>query len=504
MTSYADLVLADGACDYWPCTEASGAAAADAGPDAHGLALVGSGTFGQPGGPAGGTALALANAGYLASGAARTLPDGSAFTMESWVKLGSDPGNLAHFLAYAAPGFAGHWVAASYCNGPATTKMFLLDTDQADDDGYFYEGLVDGDHTPLIGGAWHHLAVVYDGLALHFYVDGAPKTPVLQGGPLDGYAASPLLYVGRAWYGNSFTGSVQHVAFYPLALSACQVLSHYDLATTGAYTPCFTWLRLTHAGGQGYWQSRGDVTEEWAGGVRRLRLPFATLGATPPLLMGRDAATNLPAFCPPPTVSVQNNTTIYQVNPPANTPAPVVGPTPQEVACGIALYCAGDLVVAYGVLAALITSIFHNGLSAAADFLTNGQLNKSVGELGETAMTAEASTIWGALAEHLVGAFVDYELGPLSPQAIVNAQKALWDVMNAQAAGMPPALQFEFTAATQSAWIANIDAHNGAFTVAQHYALTFLINYYQPQFWQDDMLVGAQNHFDTCPLLEYT
>jgi hypothetical protein len=88
--------------------------------------------------------------------------------------------------------------------------------------------------------AWSHVVVTWNGSAASLYVNGAPtNAPNIGAG---GYNPNTTesFYLGALIGGGSpSTGSVDEVAFYPTALSAAQILDHYDTAASaeiGAYS----------------------------------------------------------------------------------------------------------------------------------------------------------------------------------------------------------------------------------------------------------------------------
>ena len=96
---------------------------------------------------------------------------------------------------------------------------------------------------------WHHLVAVWDGSAATLYYNGintnavnAPNGTVLYN-PNPGPDPDDRLSLGRygdGTDGTRFTGGVDEMAFYNVALTPAQIAMHYNIATTstveGAYS----------------------------------------------------------------------------------------------------------------------------------------------------------------------------------------------------------------------------------------------------------------------------
>lgn len=312
MTTYADLVHADGALVHLPLTEATGPTSHDV-IGAHDGTWYNDPTPGVSGPITGETALTFAHG-----------PDGPFVLLAEPGTLPTFPGPFSWEVWFMLPSYITAFFGPTFSTGTTidgvVVRDALLNASSPDTpfvnlhvDAPPFSSFSDGsgpDETLAYDGGWHHLVYTCDGAgATAIYLDGvaisndgAPTgwsveepTAAVIGGQAQLYEPTSYAYVG------AFAGSLAHVALYPAALLPCQVLAHYDLATTGTYTPCPEWVRLAHRSGQGYWQSKGDVTEEWAGGARRLVLPLPTLTATPAVLVGKDPVTSVPAYCPAPT-----------------------------------------------------------------------------------------------------------------------------------------------------------------------------------------------------------
>jgi hypothetical protein len=159
----------------------------------------------------------------------KTLSPQGAFTAEAWVKPTTTgnyetPLSFSDFQApadgwwtYAIPG--GGWYLIMYAGTPS--------------DGY-HEAFAGGGGpaittATLAAGTWYHLAIVYDGTNGFLYVNGA----VVASGPAP-YTPNTVgqLTIGaRSYEGSFFPGSIDEVALYTNALTAADILAHYQNGT---------------------------------------------------------------------------------------------------------------------------------------------------------------------------------------------------------------------------------------------------------------------------------
>jgi hypothetical protein len=86
---------------------------------------------------------------------------------------------------------------------------------------------------------WSHVVATWNGSAAQLYVNGALADATNE--PLNGVynantsAASPNFIVAATDSGSPYAGSVDEVAFYGSALTAAQVLAHYNAIATDGY-----------------------------------------------------------------------------------------------------------------------------------------------------------------------------------------------------------------------------------------------------------------------------
>ena len=83
----------------------------------------------------------------------------------------------------------------------------------------------------VANGAWHHVVATYDGTVMRAYIDGAAATG-------SGVTTTINTVAGDHWIGTTgsdfFNGSIDEVALYTRALSAADVASHYQAASSVA------------------------------------------------------------------------------------------------------------------------------------------------------------------------------------------------------------------------------------------------------------------------------
>lgn len=104
-----------------------------------------------------------------------------------------------------------------------------------------YNGVGSGLGWDLTGGtsvldAWSHVVAVWDGSAAKLYVNGALVDDSNDPAASGAYNASTSanFIVASSDTGSPYTGSVDEAALYATALSAAQIMNHYNTATSGA------------------------------------------------------------------------------------------------------------------------------------------------------------------------------------------------------------------------------------------------------------------------------
>jgi len=209
-------VLSDHPLGFWRLGDAAGSTtAADASGNGLTAAVDPGVSLGQPGAISGDTA-----ATFSGGGAAVTVPPSSLLDLSSAVSV----------EAWVRPTTAGQngGIFEKTVSGSVNTQyMLLLEAGVAKFRVRTTNGAlspVDGPTLPL--NAWSHLVGTFDGTTLRLYVNGALVATSAAVGPMK--SGSGPAYIGRL--GQSlypFSGSLDEVAVFPVALSAAQARAHY-------------------------------------------------------------------------------------------------------------------------------------------------------------------------------------------------------------------------------------------------------------------------------------
>ncbi|HXC79179.1 MAG TPA: fibronectin type III domain-containing protein [Candidatus Acidoferrum sp.] len=222
-STYPSTVIADGPIAYYRLGD-TGSTATDSSGNANTAAIRQGVTEGAGGALPGDsdTAFTFA-AGLVQDQSFATLPSGtSARTYEVWVKTTytgdqvllsyahtNGCGYLANGLVLTSGGQVG-FITGWDCNSWSVTSI-----------GF----------TPpysITNGAWHQIATTWNGTTVVMYLDGQPiGTPQSYSSSL-GSADTSGLMLGAIYGSNYMTGSLDEVAIYPSALSATQILNHFQ------------------------------------------------------------------------------------------------------------------------------------------------------------------------------------------------------------------------------------------------------------------------------------
>lgn len=230
---YAGTILADHPIGYWRLGETSGTTATDATGNGNAGTYAGGYTQGQSGGPLGDPDPAVlldGSTGWVAVQNAPSLQLTGALTLEAWLKFASTSGIQA--IVNKGDGVSASGSAYELAWIPGTGLGF-----QTFIGGTRYEA--DQNVTPTAG-KWYHLVGTRSAAGqLSFYVNGAlAATGSDTGAPLNNVAAG----IGLGASGNGtvhlpLNGTLDEVAIYPGALTASQVLTHWQAGAPLPGTP---------------------------------------------------------------------------------------------------------------------------------------------------------------------------------------------------------------------------------------------------------------------------
>jgi|GEM_PF-2094038 len=228
--AYDNQVVADGAVDFWPLDDASGASSATNVVNSSQAGTVGSGvTLGQPGPVPPQTAAAFNGKGDI--GTPANPSSSSGFSVVVWYNLeGKLPTNNPRLVANShvdgngGGGFelfvvgvgGNNWVVGSVCwsvgQTPHGTGGGTLCTGQVSTSG------------------WHMLAATWTGSTLAVYQDGALVGTLAYSGSLAPGPEDVALGYDPDYSSDYYTGDMADVALFTSALSAAQVAHLYESA----------------------------------------------------------------------------------------------------------------------------------------------------------------------------------------------------------------------------------------------------------------------------------
>ena len=229
-TTYASTVEGDSPVYYYRLDDASAMAADSSG---NGRLAYASGGYtpGAPGALANDTDAAMT----FASGAkvqfvqGTGLPSGtSARTYEAWVKTTATGDQVLFSYGQSASG------CGYPANGLAVTSGNQVNfITRWNSDCYGSWSTLAFTAPSIANGAWHQVAVTWDGTTVSAYLDGQPiGIPQAYSTSL-GSADTNGLVLGSLYDGRHLVGSLDDVSIYPSALSATQVLNHFQASGNG-------------------------------------------------------------------------------------------------------------------------------------------------------------------------------------------------------------------------------------------------------------------------------
>jgi alpha-galactosidase len=235
-SSYQSTILADHPVSYWPLNETSGTIIHDVVGTNNGTCMNTSGlTLGGPGilygqGVTSETAIYFTNtsSGYIKVPYSATL-NTPQFTVEVWLNMPTFP----------ATGAGADMNALSFDDSnPKGWTFEISNPNAANPNMYGWLGHNNSwtrvNSGTCIQGQWSYYALTYDGTTFTVYTNGVSAGS--QSSSYTQVSSSHSLYMGAYDSGGSVTrfysGGMENVAFYSNALSASQILNHYQVGST--------------------------------------------------------------------------------------------------------------------------------------------------------------------------------------------------------------------------------------------------------------------------------
>lgn len=214
--SYQGVILGDKPVAYWPLNEVSGTVAHDLSGNGINGTINGGVTLGEPGIPgAPGAFLFDGASGYILTGASSLLSVGSSGTVEAWVSVND-----------TTSGYSNDIVSVSYNSGYRVRCSPLAPN-------LIYESAQILTAGNIAAQKWTHLVFVFPtGASPSIYINGQLNTTGGSGFP-GLYGSSYPAYIGQAGAtpNEFFGGYMSNVAVYNTALTATQILNHYNAGT---------------------------------------------------------------------------------------------------------------------------------------------------------------------------------------------------------------------------------------------------------------------------------
>lgn len=213
---------------YWKLDETSGTTALDSGPVGVNLDYANFPALGQPpladGHSVTFTAASSQRAGsFVAAPGIVGIQANGQMTVEGWLKTTSAVFSFV-VSSYSASADGDFFYVRMEAAGTLTYAIFGTDAV-----GHGLFGAV-----PVNDGSKHYFACTFDATTMKLYVDGvldAQVNPAMGGFPLSDHNHGVVLgadFSGFPVYTNFFNGTLDEVSIYDTALTAAQVLAHYN------------------------------------------------------------------------------------------------------------------------------------------------------------------------------------------------------------------------------------------------------------------------------------
>ena len=229
-TGYQALVLASAPVSYWPLNEAVGATTAiDMASGLNNITYGGSYTLGDVGLRSDGNPSVLFTSATTTAGgntgvAYNNSLNPSQFTVEFWYKhLNSTTAQYLVSLQDRSGTPAANRLGYAFQQHNAATQFQFTYGKPGNNNGTLTSG------TDLVIGSVYHVVATYDGTTMKMYVNGAVKASAADI-YVQATATQPGFTIGSRNGSTSMPSNIQDVAIYSRALTASEILSHYNNA----------------------------------------------------------------------------------------------------------------------------------------------------------------------------------------------------------------------------------------------------------------------------------
>ncbi len=244
--SYAASVLPDTPGGYWRLGESAGAAAGDSSGSGNTGTITGGVTLGRAGAIPGDANTAMAfdgSTGYVSVSDTPTLSPTASVSVEAWLYVTALPAGVYQWIVGKGSPSVSYWLRIDAPVEGSKIGFFV-------NIGGVFEPRVSTTAPPPLN-QWTHIVATYDGSNLRMYQNGQLVSTAARAGPIQA-AAGPLTI------GSGFSGSLDEVAVYSVALPAARVQAHYRAAQARA--PTLTTLLETNSLGQLVSTTQADVS----------------------------------------------------------------------------------------------------------------------------------------------------------------------------------------------------------------------------------------------------
>jgi hypothetical protein len=220
---YATTILNDGTISYWRLGETSGTTAADSSTGGNPGTITGGVTLGVPGALTSDSNTAMSfngSSGYISVPDKSNLDMTGDFTLEAWAKPTVVNDGIDHAI-----------IAKGGTCGNSCFQYRLYQSRYNTWRGILYNGstsnVIDSPGAPTAG-VWTYLALTRSGSTVTLYVNGTAVKTMTLSPALN--TSTGILALGRQGSGSAdyFNGSIDEAAVYNKALSATQVLNHFN------------------------------------------------------------------------------------------------------------------------------------------------------------------------------------------------------------------------------------------------------------------------------------
>jgi len=158
---------------------------------------------------------------YITAGDNHGFAGTAGFTVDFWVKPTAATGQYRRLVSKEKSSGGGWSVHLASTAGTPPNRFVFLREDAGGSERA-------SSSSAAVPGTWYHVAATYDGTTMKIYINGVLEDSNASSRSVPATTGMPLVLGGTSDLSKNTQGTLDEVAIYPSALTATQVVAHYN------------------------------------------------------------------------------------------------------------------------------------------------------------------------------------------------------------------------------------------------------------------------------------